>query len=174
VVPQVETVEQARHVVSSSKYGTKYNGTRSCPPFRLIQGLTDAPCDPKLGDLHVNLNHQAAIMIQIETLQGVHNLDDILTAVPDIDIVWLGSLDARISMNLAAFGGGEPEWEAAVKLFNDTCKKHNKPRANFSFNKGEALKKDSEGLALMLISADVVRLGGMYQELAEARSAFTT
>lgn len=69
IVPQVETVEQARHVVSAAKYGTRQNGTRSAPPFRLIPGLTDTPYD-STRDIHKCLNDQAAIMIQIETLEG--------------------------------------------------------------------------------------------------------
>lgn len=34
VVPQVETVEQAKHIVSAAKFGAKINGTRSAPPAR--------------------------------------------------------------------------------------------------------------------------------------------
>lgn len=66
---KVETVEQAKHVVSSAKYGTKQNGTRSAPPFRLVPYVTDTPYD-STRDLHKCLNDQAAIMIQIETLEG--------------------------------------------------------------------------------------------------------
>lgn len=72
-----------------------------------------------MRDVWMNLNDQAVIMIQTETLEGINNLDAILTEVPDIDVVWLGSwfgsLDCRINMNLPAnFGqGGEPKWLAA-------------------------------------------------------------
>lgn len=75
VVPQVETVEQAKHVVSAAKYGTKQNGTRSAPPFRLIPGLTDTPFDTT-RDIHRCINDQAAIMIQIESLEGINNLGE--------------------------------------------------------------------------------------------------
>lgn len=55
-----------------------------------------------MRDVWQNWNDSAAIMIQIETLEGINDLDAILTEVPDIDIIWLGSLDARVSMNLKA------------------------------------------------------------------------
>lgn len=73
IIPQVETVEQARHCVSSAKFGTKNGGTpgsRSAPPFRLVPSLTDTPYDPNL-ELHKALNEQAAIMVQIESLAGM-------------------------------------------------------------------------------------------------------
>lgn len=187
VVPQVDTVEQAKHVVSAAKYGTKQNGTRSAPPFRLIPGLTDTPM---LGnDIHKSLNNQAAIMIQIETLEGINNLDAMLTEVPDIDIVWLGSLDCRISMNMAANMGmsnGEPEWAEAEKKFEDVLKKHNKPRGGFGFgpmvkqntDKGHACKYSlhepiEQRLTLFTVicfDADIMKLASIGQSFAETKA----
>ncbi|KAL2018440.1 hypothetical protein VTK56DRAFT_859 [Thermocarpiscus australiensis] len=173
VVPQVETVEQAKHVVSAAKFGTRQNGTRSAPPFRLIPGLTDTTIDGS-RDIWQNLNDQAAIMIQIETLEGINNLDAILTEVPDIDVVWLGSLDCRVSMNLPGnlgMGGDEPEWHAAADKFDATLKKHKKPRAGFCLGGPEAIRKAAEDNVLLVVTADVAKLGEMYQHLAVSREA---
>ncbi|KAF4465008.1 aldolase citrate lyase family [Fusarium albosuccineum] len=176
VIPQVETVEQAKHVVSSAKYGTKQNGTRSAPPFRLVPFLTDMAYDSS-RDLYQCLNDQAAIMIQIETLEGINNLDAILTEVPDIDLVWLGSLDCRISMNLPAnmgMGGDEKEWLDAREKFMSVLDKHDKPYAGFAFGtppfgSPEAIKKAAERMSLMIATADVVHLNALYQDLTQAR-----
>lgn len=89
VVPQVNTVAEAQHVVSATKFGTANRGTRSAPPFRLIPGVTDIPLDTS-RTIEQNVNDQAAIMIQIETVEAIDNLDAILREVPDIDAVWLG------------------------------------------------------------------------------------
>jgi 4-hydroxy-2-oxoheptanedioate aldolase len=176
VVPQVDRVEQAKHVISAAKFGTKRGGTRSAPPFRLIPGLTDTPFDAT-RDLHKCLNDQAAIMIQIESLEGINNLDAILTECPDVDMVWLGSLDCRISMNLpGGFGGGsEPEWLAATEKFKATMKKHDKPWAGFAIvtaplGSREAIEKASEYMSFMTVSADVLHLAQMAGELNEVKN----
>ncbi|KAK3380928.1 Pyruvate/Phosphoenolpyruvate kinase-like domain-containing protein [Podospora didyma] len=159
VIPQVETVEQARHVVSSAKFGLRQNGTRSAPPFRLTQGLTDMPLSPARGDVWQNMNDQAAVMIQIETLQGIENLDKILREVPDIDCVWLGSLDCRISMGLPG----------KRRDGRDTLKKHDVPKAGFCFGSADAFTKTAGEMALMFISADVLQLVQMNKKLVETR-----
>ncbi|TQS33381.1 hypothetical protein Golomagni_06279, partial [Golovinomyces magnicellulatus] len=177
VIPQVNTVEEAKHVVSCAKFGRKQNGTRSAPPFRFIPGVTDTPHDPKLG-LHASLNNQAAIMIQIETLEGINNLDDILTEVKDIDIVWLGTLDARVSMDLdAGFGADdtEPEWLAAKQKFMDILAKHDKPYGGISFpqppfGSPESLAKAAERMSFIAVAGDVLALQGMATDLAVSRT----
>lgn len=50
-------------------------------------------------------------MIQIETVEAIDNLDAILTGLPDIDAVWLGTLNIRVSMDLVTNGEGGPEPE---------------------------------------------------------------
>ncbi|KAI6778063.1 uncharacterized protein J7T54_007671 [Emericellopsis cladophorae] len=177
VVPQVDTVEQAKHVVSAAKFGAKIGGSRSAPPFRLIPGLTDQSYHPH-KDVFAAVNDQAAIMIQIESLEAINNLDDILTEVGEhIDIVWLGSLDARISMGLPGqFGsGGEPEWLAARDKFFQVIQKHDKPYGGFSigsapFGTLDTIRQASERMSFMVVSGDVLHLMAMQKDLADARS----
>lgn len=176
VIPQVETVEQAKHILSSAKFGTEKNGTRSAPPFRLIPGLTDMPLDPTRS-LHQCVNDQAAIMIQIETAAGVHNLDAILTECPDIDIVWFGTLDCRVSMNLPGnmgLGGTEAEWLEIVKVFDETMKKHDKPYGGFAFTdppfgSPERFSAACERMSFITCTADVLHLSMLTHDLVRAR-----
>jgi 2-keto-3-deoxy-L-rhamnonate aldolase RhmA len=82
-----------------------------------------------------NLNDQAAVIIQIESELGVKNLDAILTSVGDqIDAVWVGTLDLRVSMGLDGMWGEEPEFQNAIRLYEDTLRKHNKPNSGQCFN----------------------------------------
>jgi len=116
-------------VVASAKFGVAQKGSRSAPPARWLNGLGDTPVDPKRS-VFENVNDQAAIIIQIESELGARNLDAILTAVGDqIDAVWLGSLDMRVSMGLNGFWGLEPEFLEVVKLYEETLKKHDMPNS---------------------------------------------
>lgn len=130
IVPQVDTVEQARHVASATKFGVAHRGTRSAPPARWLPGSNaDMTLDPS-RTLWQNLNDQAALIIQTESELGVRNLDAILSAVgDDVDAVFLGVLDLRISMGLDGIWGSEPEFLAVVRIFEETLHKHNKPFA---------------------------------------------
>ncbi|KAF1990517.1 Phosphoenolpyruvate/pyruvate domain-containing protein [Aulographum hederae CBS 113979] len=171
VVPQVDTVEQARCVVSATKFGTKCGGSRSGPPFRLLPGISNTPLKPCMS-IFENLNHQAAIIIQIESLQGIDNLDDILTAVPNIDAVWLGTLDCRISMGLDGLAGAEPEWLEAVEKFKSTLAKHDMANSSLALGTPEQKQQMGEGKAFVVTSADVAALLGHLGELSEARELF--
>lgn len=174
VIPQVETVAEAQHVMSASKFGTRQRGTRSAPPFRLIPGVTDARAVHPHLDVWQNLNEQAAVMIQIETLEGIRNLDAILTAVPEIDAVWLGTLDARVSMNLpAGFGvpDEEPEWVEAVKVYNETMGKHGKAKGGFVLGGPASFKEAGRDKQFLCGFADVMQLMGLATSLGEARAA---
>lgn len=100
-----------------------------------------------------------------------------MTEVPDIDIVWLGSLDARISMNLPGnfgLGGDEPEWIEARDKFFEVLDKHDKPYGGFSFfqppfGTAEGFKKAMERMSFVMASADVMHLSNLYEDLKVAR-----
>jgi 4-hydroxy-2-oxoheptanedioate aldolase len=172
VVPQVETVEQAKHVVSVAKYGASINGTRSAPPARLVPGISDTPLDPSLT-LHQNVNKQAAIVIQIESLLGIQNVDAILTEVGDqIDSVWLGTLDARISMGFPGMYGEEPEWMEAVKIYEGALAKHNKPASGIALGPPDMKANMGRGKSFLVVAADMFALAGTAADLASTRDVF--
>ncbi len=167
----MNTVAEAQHAVTAAKYGAP--GTRSAPPFRLIPGVTALPSDPTLTP-HENLNRQAAVMIQIETLEAIDNLDAILTAVPEIDAVWLGMLDVRVSMGLEYPGPEqpEPEYLQAVAKFESVLKKHDKPRGGQAFGDPEVMRKSGKDNSLNFVAVDVLALMGLAGQITVARELF--
>ncbi|KAH7312481.1 Pyruvate/Phosphoenolpyruvate kinase-like domain-containing protein [Stachybotrys elegans] len=175
IVPRVETAEEAKKIMAATKYGLKSGGVRSAPPFRLIPGLTDIPYD-KSRSIYECLNDQAAVCIQIESVNGIDNLDEILTECPDIDFVWLGQLDCRVSMGLpGGFGvASEPEWLAAKEKFMSIMKKHDKPYGGFAFANpaigGLAqVAASKENMSFMIVTSDITALTGLAQELKDCR-----
>ena len=173
IIPQVNTVAEARHAVSSAKYGVKNNGTRSAPPFRLIPGVSAIPSDPS-KTIHENVNHQAAIMIQIETAEAIDNLDAILTEVPEIDVVWPGILDISVSMGLDAPWVGEPnpEFVQAMAKFESTLKKHGKPRGGQALGGPEAMGEQGKNNSISFVAVDVLALAGLAELIPAARKVF--
>lgn len=163
VAPHVDTVEEARKVIGAVRFGSQRRvpGTRSAPPFRYVPGLTDIPANSESG-LWESLNNQAALMIQIETVEGINNLDAILTEVgDDIDVVWLGRLDARVSMGLKVEAMGvpnEPEWLVHEEKFFEVVRKHNKPYAGFSYAKGEAFLEQAKQMTMCTVHCDALKL----------------
>ncbi|KAH8590816.1 Pyruvate/Phosphoenolpyruvate kinase-like domain-containing protein [Bisporella sp. PMI_857] len=173
IVPQVNTVEEARAVASYTKFGKSLNGTRSAAPCRLIPGISDRPIDPSTTPQQ-NVNRQAAVIIQIESLEGIQNLDAILTEVgSDIDSVWLGSFDARVSMEVKGGGlwGNEKEWQDAARLYEGTLRKHNKPASGLALGDPETVKKMARGRSFVVTSSDFYSLVfPALQDLAASRA----
>ncbi|KAI9044654.1 uncharacterized protein KD926_011624 [Aspergillus affinis] len=174
IVPRVNTVADAKHIVASTKYGARCGGTRSAPPYRQVQGITDTPIDPSKS-VHENQNDQAAVVIQIKSLEGLSNLDAILTDVPEIDAVWLGTIDCRVSMGLRWEAGvvpTEPEWQDTLAQFKAIMKKHYKPAGGFALGPPEKMRGMGEGKALIFCAVDVTALLTVVYELKKARQVF--
>lgn len=113
-------------------------------------------------------------MIQIETAEAIDQLDAILTEVPDIDAVWLGTLDMRVSMGLGGspFGGPEPEYTAAIAKFERILKKHDKPRGGLALGEPDDMKKLGKDNSLSFVAGDVLALAGMAATLPTAKAMF--
>lgn len=90
--------------------------------------------------------------------------------------MWLGSLDARVSMGFPGqFGSGtEPEWLAAREKFFQVMDKHDKPYGGFAiatapFGTLDTIRQASKRMSYMTITADVMHLMNLGQDLKNAR-----
>ena len=129
IIPQVDTVEQAEHVVSATKFGKKHKGSRSVPPARFLPLSSDVKMD-EAQTVWENQNSQAAVILQMESEKGINNLDAILSSVGKfVDAVWLGTLDLRASMGYEGGWGEEPDFLSIIRTFEDVLDKHQVPAA---------------------------------------------
>lgn len=172
MVPQVDTVEQAKHIVSAKLFGSNIKGTRSWPPGRMLAPYGTGVLDPALP-LPQNVNNQAALFIQTESMLGIENLDAILAEVGEhIDGLWLGHFDLRASMGLEGMYGDEPEYLAAVSKWEEIGKKHNKPLMGAVVGSPEAQAQQADGKAFMVVALDFSTLLTSAAPLAYARETF--
>ena len=93
VVPQVETVEQAKDVVQASKYYPE--GLRGFSPF--TRSADYGKCDTsQLGE---KKNKQSFVGILVEGIEGITNLPEI-AKVEGIDLIYLGRYDLSQSLGV--------------------------------------------------------------------------
>jgi 4-hydroxy-2-oxoheptanedioate aldolase len=77
-------------------------------------------------------------IIQIEILEAINTLNEILTEYgKDIDVVWLRTLDVRVSISLPDLfsgnpGGGERDWVEAVEKCESVLRKYKMPLAGMA------------------------------------------
>ena len=162
----MDTVEQAQHVVAAAKFGPKNKGNRSAPPCRWLPGIGDT-CIDSTQSIWENVNDQAAIIIQIESEEGARNLDAILTAVGNqIDAVWMGTLDMRVSMGFDGFWGPEPRFLEIVELYQDTLKKHDIPNTGMCLG-GDWAKGANK--AFVIVGGDAFAFLGDIATIGSAR-----
>jgi 2-keto-3-deoxy-L-rhamnonate aldolase RhmA len=94
MAPNVETVEQARLVVDSTKYPPV--GHRGAA-FGFAHDDYDSSMD--VGEKARALDDRTLLIAQIESQRGVDNLDEI-AKVDGIDVLWVGHFDLTLSMGI--------------------------------------------------------------------------
>lgn len=118
MVPMIETVDQARLLVSWSKY----------PPIgnRSYSGGANTFYKPS-GNHLMNmqeLNHKTITIAQIETVKGVENVEEI-AQVEGIDALIVGPADLGISMGNPD-NVMDPKELAMIQKVADACRKYGK------------------------------------------------
>ncbi|MDU5105917.1 aldolase/citrate lyase family protein [Clostridium sp.] len=118
MVPMIETKEQAEQLVAWSKY----------PPIgkRSYSGGANTHYGPSgnRGKNMEDMNHRTISIVQIETLKGVENVDEIL-AVDGIDAALIGPCDLGISIGNPDNDMNKEELKL-IKKVADSCRRHNK------------------------------------------------
>jgi 2-dehydro-3-deoxyglucarate aldolase/4-hydroxy-2-oxoheptanedioate aldolase len=118
MVPMVETEAQAQRIVAAAKY----------PPHgRRGAAFGVAHDDYRDGDLlekMASANAEGLLIAQIETAQGVENVDRI-AAVAGIDVLWIGHFDLTNSLGIPG-QFTHPEFRRAVDRVLAACARHDR------------------------------------------------
>lgn len=151
LLPNTETVEQARALVNFSKYYPLGNRGVS-----LLRGHTEYKRIDSATDYMKKANDETILMVQIESSTGVDNLDDILS-IEGIDAAFIGPNDLSQSMGIMG-QYDNPKYKEAVDKVIEMAKKHNKA-SGIHLMSTEALQPYIEkGMTLNLYANDVVML----------------
>jgi 4-hydroxy-2-oxoheptanedioate aldolase len=146
VVPRVGTAEQAARAVAASRYAPA--GQRGCGPGRATRyGLNF------MGYL-ATANDATLVVLQIETAEGVANIESILQ-VPGIDVIFIGPGDLALSLGVAP---GAPRMDAAVNTVINACKARRVGIGFFHMNTSELAVSVARGISFLVAGADTLFL----------------
>jgi 2-keto-3-deoxy-L-rhamnonate aldolase RhmA len=149
IVPQVRTAEEAEQAVRLCKYPPE--GSRSVGIAR-AQGYGQ-----KFQDYVLSANDETAVILQIEHLDGVDNLEKILS-VAGIDCLFVGPYDLSASMGKTGLLN-DPDVQNAILRVKNAAEQANIPLGIFGAT-AEAVKPyiDS-GYTVIAVGIDTLLLG---------------
>lgn len=165
LTPMVNTREEAQHVVACSKY----------PPLgaRSIGGVFASYSfgDTDRKDYLARANDELLVCVQIESAQGVQNLDEILS-VPGIDVAFVGPNDLHASLGLApTLYSDEPVFLDALERIKASARAHHLAAGIMSSDGAAAARCVKEGFQMVTVITDVNSLlSGARQNLQAART----
>ena len=144
VVPMVNTVADARAVVSNMRYATK--GQRSFGGSRVAPYIE--------GDYRTWADEQLAVIVMIETIQAVEQAEAIL-AVDGVVGCFIGPNDLALSMGLTPedMGPGS-EHEAAMLHVLAAAKKTGKAAGKHCFSAAEVTLRIGQGFQFLALASD--------------------
>jgi 4-hydroxy-2-oxoheptanedioate aldolase len=144
VVPMVNTVEDAKHVVSNMKYATK--GQRSSGGCRVAPYID--------GDYYAWADKNLAVIVMIETVQAVENAEAIL-AVEGVVGCFIGPNDLARSMGISPSDTGPgTEHEAAMMKVLAAAQKTGKAAGKHCHNSAEVSLRIEQGFQFLALSSD--------------------
>lgn len=162
-LPMISNAAEARAVVEATRYPPQ--GRRGLAGMRAADyGLTIP-----LKDYVVKANQELLVVSQVETLEGVKNLDEML-AVEGIDVFFIGPTDLSSSMGYPG-QANQPEVRAMIEKLVSRIRAAGKPAGTVAYSL-EALARAKE-LGFQYIVHNVIAMlaksGREYLEKARAQ-----
>ena len=148
MVPMVESVEQARHIVSCTRYP---------PAGRRGAAFGVAGHDDYAGgEVTAKIaaaNARTMVIALIETAKGIEQVDAI-AAVPGVDVCWLGHFDLTNFLGIPA-QFDHPRYLAGVEAILAACRKHGKIPAFMAGDRSWAESYQAKGFRMVAYGVDV-------------------
>jgi 2-dehydro-3-deoxyglucarate aldolase/4-hydroxy-2-oxoheptanedioate aldolase len=147
MVPMVETAEQAERIANFGKYPSL--GRRGA-------AFSAAHDDYAGGDIVEKMrsaNTETLLIAQIETAQGVSNVDAI-AAVPGIDVLWIGHFDLTNSLGIPG-QFDHPRYLEALDKVLAACEKHGKVPGIMAADVPGAKKLLEQGFHMLAYGGDL-------------------
>lgn len=139
--PMIADANQAEAVVQAVKYPPR--GVRGV-------GLGRAQGYGAAFEQYLSIaDKDTCIIVQIETAQGLNNLEEII-AVSDIDIIFIGTADLKKSLGLKKAS----ELEHHVRQITDSCLEKNITVGTIEFDVSKAKKRFTEGFRFIAFAID--------------------
>lgn len=148
LVPRIGTADQARAAVAAARYTP--DGKRGCGPAR-ANGYGQ-----RLMEYIQTANASLLVALQIETVEGVENIEEIL-AVPDIDVIFIGPGDLALSLGDMS-PAGKPRLDAAIAAVVDACKARGVQIGIFHLNMADIAPSIERGISFFAAAGDSVFL----------------
>lgn len=157
IAPMVNTPDQARRVVSLSKYAPQ--GTRGAGLGRAHgYGL-------KFQQYVQKANADIAVIVQVEHIQSVDNIEAIIR-VSGIDAVLVGPYD--LSASLSRMGEVDhPEVVSAIDRVTEVCQRKDIPLGIFGTSALAVRKYIERGYTLIVAGVDTIMLGEAARRLLD-------
>ena len=160
MVPVVQTRAEAETIARITHYPPA--GIRGAAFGIAHDDYTGANIDKAIGEADA----RTLILAKIETVQGVENIDDIIS-VPGIDIAFVGHMD--LSVSLGEPGRYDtPRFLAAVDRVIAACKRHGKHGACLVTTPEAARQWMAKGYRFIIYATDVILIASAFRSGIEA------
>lgn len=157
MVPSVDTVEEARLVVESTRYPPE--GDRGVASGRASDhGLS--------FEEYVNrANEEMVVILQIESRTGVENAGDI-AGVEGVDATFVGPAD--LSAALGEFGGADTDRLGdAIEQVLDTCQRRGTPVGTLAIDTDDVPLRIDQGFDFLIVGKDTAHLASANRHARE-------
>ena len=155
LVPMVDTAEEAAEVVAWTRYPP--NGLRGVASARAARW-------GRVDDYFGTADDQVCVIAQIESREGMNNLDAIC-AVDGVDALFVGPSDLAADMGYVG-NSSHPEVQEAVLTTLRQISANGKPAGVYAATPETAERYAEAGATLVIVGVDTMVLSGAFNDLA--------